>query len=80
MIYFDVTKSGAARHQSGLMRVNARLRDELGPAAAPVAWVGGKSGWVRSGDRAPPMPSGMRGLWMYWPLDGLLSMCAFWPS
>jgi glycosyltransferase involved in cell wall biosynthesis len=53
MIYFDVTKSGAARHQSGLMRVNARLRDELGPAATPVAWVGGKSGWVRSGDRAP---------------------------
>lgn len=38
MIYFDVTKSGAGRHRSGLMRVNSRLRDELGPAATEVRW------------------------------------------
>jgi glycosyltransferase involved in cell wall biosynthesis len=38
MIHFDVTKSGSGRHRSGLMRVNARLRDELGPAAAEVRW------------------------------------------
>jgi glycosyltransferase involved in cell wall biosynthesis len=53
MIYFDVTKSGVARHQSGLMRLNARLRDELGTAATPVVWVGGKDGWLQSGHRAP---------------------------
>lgn len=53
MIYLDVTKSGAARHQSGLMRLNARLRDELGAAATPVIWVGGKDGWLQSGHRAP---------------------------
>lgn len=53
MIYFDVTKSGAARHQSGLMRLNARLREELGAAATPVVWAGGKEGWWRSGRRAP---------------------------
>ena len=32
MICFDVTKSGTARHYSGLMRVSARLREELGAA------------------------------------------------
>jgi glycosyltransferase involved in cell wall biosynthesis len=53
MIYFDVTKSGAARHQSGLMRLNARLREELGAAATPVLWAGGKGGWWRSGGRVP---------------------------
>jgi glycosyltransferase involved in cell wall biosynthesis len=53
MIYFDVTKSGAARHQSGLMRLNARLRVELGAAATPVVWVGGKDRWLQSNRRAP---------------------------
>jgi len=38
MIFFDVTKSAAAGHHSGLTRVNSRLRAELGPAAVPVAW------------------------------------------
>ncbi len=38
MIYFDVTKSGKARHASGLMRVNRRLREELGDAITPVVW------------------------------------------
>lgn len=38
MIYFDVTKSGHAEHRSGLVRVGARLRDALGPAATEVTW------------------------------------------
>lgn len=38
MIYFDVTKGGAAGHRSGLMRVSARLADGLGPAATEVSW------------------------------------------
>lgn len=37
MIWFDVTKSDGAGHQSGLMRVNTRLRAELGEAAKPVS-------------------------------------------
>jgi len=40
MIYFDVTKAGAAGHRSGLMRVSARLADGLGAAAAEVRWPG----------------------------------------
>jgi glycosyltransferase involved in cell wall biosynthesis len=38
MICFDVTKAGGAGHRSGLMRVSARLREELGTAAVPVRW------------------------------------------
>lgn len=38
MIYYDVTKMGAARHRSGLMRLTSRLMEELGSAAMPVAW------------------------------------------
>jgi len=38
MIFFDETKSGRARHLSGLMRVNRRLREEFGDAVTPVAW------------------------------------------
>ncbi len=38
MIYFDVTKMGAAKHRSGLMRVSGRLRDELGAAVSEVVW------------------------------------------
>lgn len=38
MIYFDVTKAGAARHRSGLTRVSARLREELGGRICAVAW------------------------------------------
>ena len=53
MIYFDVTKSGGARHQSGLMRVNARLREEFGQQARPVRWDNRLRGWVASGTKAP---------------------------
>jgi len=45
MIYFDVTKMGAAKHRSGLMRVSGRLRDELGEAAVGVSWK--NRGWQR---------------------------------
>jgi glycosyltransferase involved in cell wall biosynthesis len=38
MIFFDVTRSGAAAHRSGLTRVSSRLRDRLGPAATAVTW------------------------------------------
>lgn len=38
MIYYDVTKMGAARHKSGLMRVSSRLLAALGGVAQPVSW------------------------------------------
>jgi glycosyltransferase involved in cell wall biosynthesis len=38
MIAFDSTKSAAARHHSGLQRVSARLRAELGSAVREVQW------------------------------------------
>jgi glycosyltransferase involved in cell wall biosynthesis len=41
VIYFDVTKAGAAGHRSGLMRVSSRVREALGPAAREVAWQRG---------------------------------------
>jgi glycosyltransferase involved in cell wall biosynthesis len=44
MIFFDATKSAAGAHRSGLMRVSARLRGELGAAATSVAW----ESWDRS--------------------------------
>jgi glycosyltransferase involved in cell wall biosynthesis len=53
VIYFDVTKSGAARHQSGLMRVNARLRDELGAAVTPVVWRERERAWRTVTGRSP---------------------------
>ena len=36
MIWFDTTKTGAGGHRSGLMRVSARLRAELGTEARAV--------------------------------------------
>jgi hypothetical protein len=38
MILFDVTKSGGAGHRSGLLRVSARLAEELGDAMRAVSW------------------------------------------
>jgi glycosyltransferase involved in cell wall biosynthesis len=54
MIYLDVTKSGKAGHRSGLTRVNARLAEELGAAAAAVCW---DEGWRGSGNGAPVTPA-----------------------
>ncbi len=53
MIYFDVTKSGGAWHQSGLMRLNARLRQEMSAAAIPVRWHGRRSAWRPVDGRTP---------------------------
>ena len=53
MIYFDVTKTSAARHQSGLMRLNGRLREELGAAVRPVSWDGRAQGWRDAATRRP---------------------------
>jgi len=39
MIFFDVTKTGGSGHRSGLMRVSARLAEELGTAARTVNWA-----------------------------------------
>lgn len=50
MIYFDVTKAARAAHRSGLTRVSARLRAELGGAATEVSW---EQGFCRSGQKAP---------------------------
>ncbi len=55
MIFFDTTKTGAAGHRSGLMRVSARLRDELGSAATAVSWPewdrqAGPGDWFLTGE------------------------------
>lgn len=39
MIYFDVTKTAAVRHRSGLARLSARLREEWGAAATAMPWT-----------------------------------------
>lgn len=46
MIYYDITKMGAARHRSGLMRLTSRLMEELGSLVTPVRWDAGRRGWV----------------------------------
>ncbi|MBA3850088.1 MAG: hypothetical protein C0502_08835 [Opitutus sp.] len=50
MIHYDVTKMGAARHKSGLMRVSSRLLDALRGAARTVRWRQG--GFVDDSGRA----------------------------
>jgi glycosyltransferase involved in cell wall biosynthesis len=45
MIYFDTTKASRADHASGLNRVSARLRDELGADASPVVWHDRRREW-----------------------------------
>lgn len=50
MIYFDVTKMGAAKHRSGLMRVSGRLREELGANVTEVVWR--ERAWHHTGDGA----------------------------
>ncbi len=44
MIFFDVTKSGRSGHRSGMLRVSARLAEELGDSARAVSW----STWDRT--------------------------------
>lgn len=56
MIYFDVTKTGAAGHRSGLTRVSSRLRDGLGGAATEVMWREGAL--RRAGRKGEPVTLG----------------------
>ncbi len=53
MIYFDVTKAARAGHASGLNRVAARLRDELGADAVPVEWHARRAVWRTTDTRTP---------------------------
>jgi glycosyltransferase involved in cell wall biosynthesis len=50
MIYYDVTKMGAARHKSGLTRVSSRLLGALGDAVHRVTW---KKGAFHAADGRP---------------------------
>jgi glycosyltransferase involved in cell wall biosynthesis len=50
MIYFDVTRTGTASHRSGLTRVSARLRKELGEGARSVVWKEGKWRFAEGSD------------------------------
>ncbi len=52
MIYFDVTKTGRTGPASGLNRVSARLRDELGADAVPVEWHARRGVWRRAAGHA----------------------------
>ena len=53
MIYYDITKMGAAKHRSGLMRLTSRLMEELGSAVTPVSWDGRRLAFVAGEKRLP---------------------------
>ena len=53
MIYYDITKMGAAKHRSGLMRLSSRLLEEMGSAIAPVSWDGRRRSFVGGARREP---------------------------
>ncbi len=53
MIYYDMTKMGAAKHRSGLMRLSSRIREELGSVVTEVAWDGRRRGFVTGKPAAP---------------------------
>ena len=61
MILFDVTDASRWRHRSGLARVGARVRQELGAAALPVRW---RNGGPRGAD---PLASAGPGDWFLTP-------------
>lgn len=55
MIFFDVTKTAAVRHRSGLARLSVRLREEMGEGAAAVTWQearerAGRTDWFVTGE------------------------------
>jgi glycosyltransferase involved in cell wall biosynthesis len=51
MIYYDITKMGAAKHRSGLMRLTSRLMEELGSTVKPVLWEGRQRAFVSGPQR-----------------------------
>ena len=53
MIYYDMTKMGAARHRSGLMRLSSRIRDGLGSLVTEVVWDGARRAFVPGPKDAP---------------------------
>jgi glycosyltransferase involved in cell wall biosynthesis len=53
MLYFDTTKTGRAGPASGLNRVSARLRDELGADAVAVEWDARRRNWRTAGAHVP---------------------------
>jgi glycosyltransferase involved in cell wall biosynthesis len=53
MIYYDVTKMGAARQKSGLTRVSSRLLEEFGADVKPVAWDARRKAWLPAGAKTP---------------------------
>ena len=53
MIYYDITKMGAAKHRSGLMRLSSRLLQEMGAAVVPVSWDGRRRAFVDGTRREP---------------------------
>ncbi len=53
MIYYDITKMGAAKHRSGLTRLTSRLLEELGSTVAPVSWDGRRQMFVAGPRREP---------------------------
>jgi glycosyltransferase involved in cell wall biosynthesis len=53
MIYYDITKMGAAKHRSGLMRLTSRLMEELGSTVTPVSWDGRRRAFVAGENRQP---------------------------
>ena len=53
MIYYDITKMGAARQKSGLTRVSSRLLEEFGAAATPAVWDAKRRLWLKPADKTP---------------------------
>jgi len=53
MIYYDITRMGAAKHRSGLTRLSSRLLGELGDAVVPVSWDGALRRFVAGAERKP---------------------------
>ena len=53
MIYYDVTKTDAARQKSGLTRVSSRLREELGDTVRAVIWDNREKGFVGAENQQP---------------------------
>lgn len=53
MIFLDTTRTGAARHHSGLNRVGVRLREALGPSVCPATWDPSIRGLRVTGGTAP---------------------------
>lgn len=52
MIYYDITKMGAAKHRSGLMRLTSRLMEELGGNVTAVVWDNSRRSFLTHGKKS----------------------------